>query len=403
MRQKKQKRQKRQKDNRSLRLYRRKTAAFVFFLLLVLISLLELIPVERDFSEKENRSLQTRPKLTLEAAADGTYMEQYEAFRSDQFLGRNLWGSLKNRMDLLIGKRESNGVFKGKDQYLLEEIASADQEKTESDLAAIEEFHARYEKIPVYLALVPNAANVLADKLPRFAVTEDQTEIFSSISRKIGEGITWVDLSRPLGAHSKEEIYYRTDSHWTTLGAYYASQQLVETMELDTEKTPKWEKYVVTNIFTGDLSLKSGYQSGYQESIYIYTAQKEKEMPGIVADYGDDKTSTLYDRSKLKERDAYELFMGGSHGMVDIRTTADTTDRLLLVKDSYANCLIPFLVPYYREIIVVDPEYYEGNLDGIMEEKKISSVLFLYNGNTFVQDDKLNGVLQSGKAEQISE
>ena len=89
--------------------------------------------------------------------------------------------------------------------------------------------------------------------------------------------------------------------------------------------------------------------------------------------------------------------------MTDIRTTADTTERLLLVKDSYANCLIPFLIPYYREIVVVDPEYYEGNLDEIMDEKKISSVLFLYNGNTFVQDDKLNGVLQSGKAEQISE
>ncbi len=396
-------RQKRQKDNRSLRIYRRKTVALLFFALLVFISLLELIPVERNFSEKENRSLQTRPRLTLQSVASGTYMEQYEAFRSDQFLGRNLWGSLKTRMDLLTGKRESNGVYKGKDQYLLEKIARADQKKIEEDLGAMEEFKVRYEKIPMYFALVPNAANILEDKLPRFAVTEDQREIFGSISRKLWEGITWVDLSKPLGSHSTEEIYYRTDSHWTTLGAYYASRQLVETMGLDAEKTPEWEKHVVTNIFTGDLSLKSGYQSGYQESIYIYTAKKEKDMPQIVVDYGEGKISTLYDRTKLKERDAYDLFMGGSHGLTDIRTTADTTERLLLVKDSYANCLIPFLIPYYREIVVVDPEYYEGNLDEIMDEKKISSVLFLYNGNTFVQDDKLNGVLQSGKAEQISE
>lgn len=389
-----QKRQKRQRDNRSLRVYRRKTAALLFFALLLLISLLELIPVERDFSEKEARQLQTRPKLTLEAAADGTYREQYEAFRSDQFFGRNLWAALKNRMDLLIGKRESNGVYKGKDQYLLEAIAAADQEKIGADLEAMKGFKNRYEKIPVYLALAPNAANVLADKLPRFAVTEDQAETFRFVSQEIGEGITWVDLSKALGAHSNEEIYYRTDSHWTTLGAYYASRQLVESMGLDAQKTPKWEKYAVTNIFTGDLSLKSGYQTGYQESIYIYTPEKENEVPKIVVDYGEGKISTLYDRTKLKERDAYGLFMGGSHGMADIRTTADTTDRLLLVKDSYANCLIPFLVPYYREIIAVDPEYYEGSLDEIMEEKKISSVLFLYNGNTFVQDDKLSGVLQ---------
>ena len=89
------------------------------------------------------------------------------------------------------------------------------------------------------------------------------------------------------------------------------------------------------------------------ESIYIYAAENEKEMPKIVVDYGEGKISTLYDRMKLKERDAYELFLGGSHEMVNIRTTADTTDRLLLVKDSYANCLIPFLVPYFREIIAV--------------------------------------------------
>lgn len=388
-----------QKSLKSGRTYRRKAAALLFFGLLILISLLELIPLEQEFSEKENRPLATRPKLSLNNVADGSFMEQYEAFRSDQFLVRNLWVSMKNRMDLLIGKRESNGVFKGKDGYLLEAVAAADQEKIEENLDAMEAFKARYEKIPVYLALAPGAANILSDKLPRFAVTENQDAIFRSIRQNLGEGVTWVDLGKTLSAHKKEEIYYRTDSHWTTLGAYYASQKLVEAMGLDGTKTPKWEKYAVTNIFTGDLALKSGYQSAYQESIYIYGAENEKEMPQIVADFGEGKVSTLYDRTKLKERDAYGLFLGGSHGLCNIRTTADTTDRLLLVKDSYANCLIPFLVPYYREIIVVDPEYYEGNLDEIMGENKISSVLFLYSGNTFVQDEKISGVLQDEQAE----
>lgn len=391
--------QRKQKDFKQGRAYRRKTAALLFFGMLVLISLLELIPLEQEFSEKENRPLATRPKLSLEHVADGSFMAQYEEFRQDQFLVRNLWVSMKNQMDLLVGKRESGGVFKGRDAYLLEAVAAADQEKIDANLNAMEAFKARYEKVPIYLALAPNAANILSDKLPRFAVTEDQNAIFRSIWQNLGEGVTWVDLSKTLSSHKKEEIYYHTDSHWTTLGAYYASQQLVESMGLDGAKTPKWEKYAVTNIFTGDLSLKSGYQSGYQESIYIYGPENEKEMPQIVADFGEGKVSTLYDRTKLKERDAYGLFLGGNYGVGNIRTTADTTDRLLLVKDSYANCLIPFLVPYFREIIVVDPEYYEGNLDEIMEENKISSVLFLYSGNTFVQDGKISGVLQDEQAE----
>ncbi|MCI9421640.1 MAG: hypothetical protein HFG81_02855 [Dorea sp.] len=389
-------RQKKQKEFKSGRAYRRKTAALLFFGLLILISLLELIPLEQDFSKKENRPLATRPKLAWEDVADGSFMDKYEAFRSDQFLGRNLWVSLKNRIDLLMGKRESNGVFKGKDDYLLEDIKEADQEKLHANLKAMADFGESYEKVPIYLALAPNAANILSDKLPRFAVTKDQNGMFREISQELSERVAWVDLSKTLAAHKKEEIYYRTDTHWTTLGAYYASQQLVESMQLDEAKTPKWEKYVVTNIFTGDLSLKSGYQTGYQESIYIYTAKNDKEMPQIVVDAGEGKISTLYDRTKLKEMDAYDLFLGGSKGMVNIRTTADTTDRLLLVKDSYANCLIPFLVPYFREIIVIDPEFYEGNLNDIMGEKKISRVLFLYSGNTFVQDDKISGVLQDG-------
>ncbi len=387
---------KRQKDFKSGRAYRRKTVALVFFGLLVLISLLELIPLEQDFSQKENRPLATRPKFSLEQAADGSFMEKYEAFRTDQFLGRNLWVSLKNRMDLLIGKRESNGVFKGKDHYLLEAIAEADQEKLEANLEAIGDFRAKYEKVPVYLALAPNAANILSDKLPRFAVTKDQEGMFRSISQELGEGVAWVDLSKTLAAHKKEEIYYRTDSHWTTLGAYYASQQLAESMQLDGTKTPKWEKYVVTNIFNGDLSAKSGYGGGVEESIYIYASEKKGEEPQIVVEYADEgkKTSTLYERSKLKEKDAYGLFLGGDHARVNIRTTADTTDRLLLVKDSYANCLIPFLTPYYREVIVIDPEYYRGSLSEIMEENKITSVLFLYNGNTFAEDESMSGVLE---------
>lgn len=386
----------RQRSNKAEKLYRRKMAAAVLLGMLGLFSLIELIPGQRAYSEKENRELAGRPEFSLKAVADGSFMEQYGTYRSDQFVGRNLWLSLRNDIDLLAGRRDSNGVFKGEDQYLLEDIAKPDQEKLGEKLESMEEFRAGYGKIPMYLMLVPNAANILEEKLPRFAVTEDQGQIFDEIRQELGEQLTWVEVSKTLEEHRKEEIYYRTDSRWTTLGASYAFQKLSEIMGLDQEKTPKWQEYVVTNIFNGDLSVRSGYGGGVEESIRIYAAEKEEEVPQVVVNYveEEEKTSTLYDRSKLRERDAYALFLGGDHAMVDIRTTADTTDRLLLVKDSYANCLIPFLVPYYREVIVIDPRYYEGSLDEIMDENKITSVLFLYNGNTFVEDESLSGVLR---------
>lgn len=371
-------------------------AAAVLLGMLGLISLIELIPGEGAYSARESRKLTGRPKFSLEAAADGSFMEQYETYRSDQFVGRNLWLSLRNSIDLLAGRRDSNGIFKGEDQYLLEEIVKPDQKKLKEKLDAMGEFRAKYEKVPMYLMLVPNAANILEDKLPRFAVTEDQDQIFDEIRQETQDQFTWVEVGQTLKDHRTEEIYYRTDSRWTTLGANYACQKLSETMGLDQEKTPKWQEYVVTNIFNGDLSAKSGYGGGTEETIRIYAAGKQEEEPQTVVEYVEEgkKTSSLYDRSKLRERDAYDLFLGGDHAMVDIRTTADTTDRLLLVKDSYANCLIPFLVPYYREVIVIDPQYYEGSLDGIMKENKITSVLFLYNGNTFAEDESMSGVLK---------
>ena len=79
--------------------------------------------------------------------------------------------------------------------------------------------------------------------------------------------------------------------------------------------------------------------------------------------------------------------------MLDIKTTADTTDRLLIFKDSYANCLIPFLAPYYREIVAVDASIYEGNIQEIMQKAKFTSILFLYNGNSFVTNTDLLKVL----------
>ena len=126
-----------------------------------------------------------------------------------------------------------------------------------------------------------------------------------------------------------------------------------------------------------------------------------KDETEIVVTYTDEqrKTATLYDRSKLESRDKYAVFFGGNFSMMDIRTTADSTDRLLLLKDSYANCLIPFLVPYYREIIVIDPRYYYGDIYQVMKENKITSVLFLYNGNTFVEDNSISGVLESHETE----
>ena len=383
------------------KLHRRKLAALLFLMMLGIICLFNLVSGDKEYSEKENRMLQQRPQFTLAGIESGRLMEQYESYLSDQFVGRNFWVSLKTRIDLLAGKRESNGVFKGKNHYLLEDIASPDQEQMAQNIEAIESFENKYQDIPMYMMLVPNASNIESGKLPGFAVTEDQNQIFRNIQKELGDYINWVDVTKTLKKHKSEDIYYHTDHHWTTLGAFYAFQELASSMKLDTSKVSEWKSYAVTSEFNGTLSATSGYETGYEEPIYIYAPENIEDAPEVVVNYVNEKkkTATLYDSSKLEEKDKYAMFLGGNYPMIDIRTTADTTDRLLLIKDSYANCLVPFLVPYYREIIIIDPRYYYGDITEVMESNKITSVLFLYNGNTFVEDNSINGVLENDATE----
>ena len=371
--------------------------AFLFLGVLILSCGVNLMHKDRQMSEKEMRMLAQKPEISLSGIASGRFMEQYEEYVSDQFAGRDTWVRIKTFADSVAGRTEEGGVFKGKDHYLLEDIARPDEEQLKANLDAMKKFQETYKDIPMYMMLVPNAANIESDKLPYCAVTEDQDKQFQKIKASLGTAFQWVNVEDTLKKHRAEEIYYHTDHHWTTLGAYYGYQALAAAMKLDTSKAPAMKSYAVTNSFNGTLSATSGYETDYNEPIYIYAPDDLKTAPQVVVNNVNEKkkTATLYDTSKLKEKDKYALFLGGNYPVLDIRTTADTTDRLLLVKDSYANSVIPFLTAYYREIIVVDPRYYYDDIREVMKKNKITSVLFLYNGNTFVQDNSISGVLQN--------
>lgn len=342
-----------------------------------------------------------KPKPGIEAVLNGKYTEELGEYFTERFAGKSVLGALERSVADLFGKRTSNGIWKGRDGYLLEEIAAPDEKNMEKNIWSIADLAETYYNIPVYFMLVPNVANVQSDKMPAYHIGRDQDRQFDEIKKSLGNGIIWVDVRKTLGKHKDEDIYYRTDRNWTTLGAYYGYESLVSAMGLDTSKAPKLTSYAVNNDFAGSLSKESGYGRSYEDSITVYVPENQKDNTELLVINGDtkSKSATLYDTSKLEGRDKYSLFLGGDYGLLDIKTTAETTDRLLIFKDSYANCLIPFLVPYYREIVVVDPSIYDGNVQEIMQKTKFTSVLFLYNGNSFVTDTYISKVLSNNEAE----
>ena len=344
-------------------------------------------------SEEENRSLASRPEVTAGSLASGTFMEQYEKYLADQFFGRDMFRNLKVTLNRLGGSKQEAGVFIGSHDQLLDDIVVPDQQSLQDNLSSIKEFTEAYPDVPVSMILVPDKANILSGNLPNLATVADQNALISRVKKELNDSVQWIDAVKVMSSHTKENIYYKTDHHWTTLGAFYTFKEAAPILGIEEDVSSMFVSYPVTTEFNGTLAAKSGCRMNVKETIDIFVPKDiENEM---VVNYVEEqkKTTSVYEADKLDTRDKYGLFFGGNSPVIDIKTVSSSKDRLLVIKDSYANCFVPFLTPFYREIVMVDPRYYSGTIQDIMSTYGITDVVFLYSGNTFFQDNSINGVL----------
>ncbi|MBP5272707.1 MAG: hypothetical protein ILO43_07090, partial [Clostridia bacterium] len=234
-------------------------AAVVVSVLLLVVSLLTLVGKDRAYSEDENRYLQGRPALSLSAVADGTFMDETEAWLSDQFVGRDLLVKARARLDLFEGKRDLNDVYVGKDHFLFEKPSPYDEAVVGKTLNVMKKVSAAAAEkgARTYIALAPNANELLSDYLPENAPNTDQTAQIKRVYEALPT-VRGVDLVTPLKkVEHPETLYYKTDHHWTAAAAEPAFFSLMEAMEVDTNGF-RYKQYPVTNDFRGTLASSSG-------------------------------------------------------------------------------------------------------------------------------------------------
>lgn len=368
---------------------------FIFILAAVFIA--NLFLPDKGFSEEENRILQENPGFSLSSYMEGRLETKLENYANDQFLLRNTFIRIKASSDVTLGKLESNGVYRCRDNYLMEGLTHPDKGFMKNTLTGLKKFKQQHKDLDMYFLLAPNAANILEDKLPATVRTADQNQYIDDFYSNVKDlGYIPVDVRKTLKNHAKDtQIYYRTDHHWTTDGAFAAYKQLVKKMKLSDNVS--YRRYVVKNDFRGTLASKSGFVNGMNDSITIYLPKKDKDYRNSVIYYSDtkEKTTEFYQLDNLKTKDAYTVFGGSNHPLYTIKTPSASSEKLLLVKDSYANSMIPFLAQNFREIVVVDPRYFYDNIDDIIEAEEITQILFLYNANTFFADHSLEMMLSS--------
>lgn len=366
-----------------------------FAVCLLVFMVLNIVMPDREMSGQQNRMLAQRPSLSIDRLVSGTYMDQYEEYLMDQFMGRSILQRIQVGVKRLGGSKMENGIFIGKEDQLMEDIVTPDTETLMENLDAIELFANEYNDLNMYMLLVPDAANVLKDKLPLLATVADQNHLFAQVKKELDGSMKWIDAAAVLDQHSDEYIYYRTDKHWTSLGAFYVFSEAADILGIEEGEQSSFVAYPVSTTFNGILAANSGARLTVTDEIYVY--MKKEATSEVVVNCIDEqkKTTSLFDSSKLETRDQYDVFLGGDTSVIDIKTVSESDRRLLLVKDSFANCFVQFLEPHFREIVVVDPRYYSGTIDDIMETYRITDVLFLYSGNTFFEDNNISGVFNS--------
>lgn len=359
---------------------RNKIITSFFCLLLAVSALIGLLMPDRYYSEREKRTLTQKPKFTVANFISGEFSDELEKYLTDQVPLRDGWVTMKTYMELAIGKRESIGVYICKDKYLMDKFTSYSKKQLVANAAALVDLQEKLaaEGISMNTILVPMAAQVLTDKLPAYAPVADYAAILQVLT---DAGVDTTDVLSALVAHSSENIYYRTDHHWTSLGAYYAycAWRGIE------PNVDEWTQEVLCDDFYGTTWNKVPLPTVPAEEI---TAWYKHINRSVSYNNGQYETDSIYERKYLSGSDQYAVFLNSNQAQTVIEGSGKS-GKLLLIKDSYGNTFSQFPVEDYAEVHVLDLRFFKGDVTEYAKENGITDTLVLYGTQSFVKDTRL--------------
>lgn len=362
----------------------------IFFAVIFGVTAIDLVTPDRKFSELENRYLQASPPFRWDDLFQNKYTLKYEEYVNDQFLARDSWIDIKSKSESVLGKIENNNIVYGKDNYMFEKLLSVDEKRLEKNTQFIQEFAEKYPELPISFTIIPGAYNIMPDKLPAGLEMADQ----NILREEVYAGINSPNLHKfyfdeALTEHSGEYIYYMTDHHWTTYGAYLAYSEFVRTQDMEPValgEIAQYEKQVYD--FYGTYFSKAKRTGAQSDTISYY------DIPVQSINIDGKEKDSLYDVEKFSQRDKYAGFLWGNNGLTIIKSDNNQyaeqgkTSRILLIKDSYGNSFAPFLTYNYDEVWVADLRSV-GKLSEFISGEEFDRVLVMYSFSNFTTDTNI--------------
>ncbi len=346
---------------------------------------------DREFSEQENRYLAQMPTLDLGEGSllsgsgnffNGRFMEDFEDYVVDQFPLRDSWIGLKALSERALGKQENNEVYFGTDgQTLFAHFTRPSDEELAKRVEYVNLLAARTD-VPVFFALIPDKSYVWSDLLPARAPNVDDGSLLAAAQALCADDVTWIGLTL-----SGDDVFYRTDHHWSTMGAYQGYQAIAQALN-GFYTAPEGEPVLASDSFYGTTWSSAG--AGWVKPDSIYTMVPEEGVEVTRYPEGDPVAGDLYDETWLEKKDKYSMFLGGNQPLCIIQNPEASTDqKLLIVRDSYTDSLAPFLAQDYAEIHLIDLRYYKISPSTYIRENDIDQALVLYSAANFASDNNL--------------
>ena len=339
-----------------------------------------------DFSPKEKRYLQGFPEISVQSLTDGTFETDFENYINDHMVLRDVFMGVNSYSNIAVLNNGSDGVYKCSDGYLINEPAT--DSRLDLNLSVTADFKEK-TGIDTTVMIVPSTGYIMDDKLPLVHKNYNDDRYYNRIESFCQKnGLGFVDLRDTFNSHKNStQLYYKTDHHWTTVGAYLAYQSLCEKWGIEVKEK---NGYIVekTPDFYGTTYNTSGFLLNESDTIEVWKNRDNHSTCEITANGKTTAYKSMFFPKQLEGADKYTVFLNGNNPVTTVKNPDNKgKEKLLVIKDSFSHCLAPFLSEKFSQITLVDMRYYKKSVsEEIVKKDKFDKVLICMSMDNFLED-----------------
>ena len=354
---------------------------FLFVAIIIVFTILDIFNKDIEFSDYENRSLAQKPKFYYSSFIEGRFFNNYDRYVNDQFVFRDKWINIKSFTENILGKNENNNIIYGKEDFLFDKFQDIDEDNLNKNINTIKDFVSKYNN-SFNLMIIPESFSIYEELLPYGVNLVDEKAYISSIydEFKDNENVQSIDIINSLNENKDSYIYYKTDHHWTSYGAYLAYIEYCNLNNLSSISIDDLNESSVHN-FYGTYFSKSKKFDAMADTINYYNIEN------IITYIDGKEVENINDDSKWESSDKYSAFLRGNNAVTLIKNNKVENDsKVLIIKDSYANSFAQFIINNYNETYIVDLRSFPTNFNEFFESRKFDNVLIMYSLKNLSED-----------------